>query len=114
MLGLGSCGVVFILRGLDVQRLNARYSYPDQPHELVLGHTLERLHERSRDYRSGESVRVVADEIATQSAHIAQFEGYQSWGTPGYRSSTHQEPTKNPPVRRHPTRVRSQNTAKER
>lgn len=83
-----SCGIKFILRGLDIPRLHARYKYPDQPHKIVLGHTLERLHERSRDYHASQKITVVADEIATQSQHIAQFEGYQILGTPGYRSST--------------------------
>jgi hypothetical protein len=82
------CGIRFILRGLDIPRLHARYKYPDHPHAIVLGHTLERLHERSRDYHSGTKVTVVADEIATQAQHLNQFEGYQKWGTPGYRSST--------------------------
>lgn len=82
------CGIRLILRGLDIPRLHARYRYPDQPHNLVLGHTLERIHERSRDYHSSERVIVVADEIATQAQHLRQFEGYQQWGTPGYRSST--------------------------
>jgi len=83
-----SCKIKFILRGLDIPRLHARYKYPDQPHKIVLGHTLERLHERSRDYHSSEKTTVVADEIATQKQHIAQFEGYQIEGTPGYRAST--------------------------
>lgn len=82
------CGVRFVLRGLDIQRLHARYKYPDHPHAIVLGHTLERLHERLRDYHMGAKVTVVADEIATQAQHLDQFEGYQKWGTPGYRSST--------------------------
>lgn len=82
------CNVRFVLRGLDIQRLHARYKYPDHPHAIVLGHTLERLHERSRDHHMGAKVTVVADEIATQAQHLDQFEGYQKWGTPGYRSST--------------------------
>lgn len=83
-----SCGIKFILRGLDIPRLHARYKYPHQPHRIVLGHTLERLDERSRDFHGSEKITVVADEIATQSQHIAQFEGYQIHGTPGYRTST--------------------------
>lgn len=59
------CGVRVILHGLDIPRLHARYRYPDQPHKVVLGHTLERIHERARDFHSGERVTVVADEIAT-------------------------------------------------
>lgn len=83
-----ACGIRFMLRGLDIPRLHARYSYPQQPHAIVLGHLLERLNERSHAFHSGALVTVVADEIATQSQHLRQFEGYQRWGTPGYRSST--------------------------
>lgn len=80
--------IKFILRGLDIPRLHARYNYPDHPHKIVLGHTLERLHERSRAQHDGEEITVVADEIGTQKQHIHQFEGYRVLGTPGYRSST--------------------------
>jgi hypothetical protein len=83
-----SSNIKFILRGVDIDRLNARYKYPSQPHEVVLGHTLERLHERCRDFHSGEKVSVMADEIATQAQHIRQFGAYQLFGTPGYRRST--------------------------
>jgi len=82
------CGVRFVLRGLDIQRLHARYRYPEHPHTIVLGHTLERLHEHCRDHHHGEKVTVTADEVATQQQHLDQFEGYQRWGTPGYRKST--------------------------
>lgn len=82
-----SCGIEVILRGLDIPRLRTRYSYPEQPHGIVLGHTLERVNDRARDHHSGEHVVVVADEISTQAQHIRQFEGYQTWGTPGYRRS---------------------------
>lgn len=34
--------VRYLFRGVDVNRLNARYWYPDQPHKVVLQHLLER------------------------------------------------------------------------
>lgn len=84
-------GVTFILRGVDVHRLNARYRYPDQPHTVVLSHLLERVNEFARYVYPHETehnkVLVVADEIATQKDHLAQFEAYQERGTNGYRSS---------------------------
>lgn len=82
-------GVRYLFRGVDVQRLNARYRYPDQPHSIVLGHLLERVNEHRRDFHvfDNEQVIVVADEISTQDDHKKQFESYQLIGTPGYRSS---------------------------
>lgn len=79
-------GIEFILRGLDVERLNARYKYPYQPHSIVFGHLLERIEERSVA-RIDRPVVIIADEIATQAQHLAQFQAYQISGTPGYRPS---------------------------
>lgn len=82
-------GVHYLFRGVDVQKLNARYRYPDQPHSIVLSHLLERVNEYRRDLHSTdmEQVIIVADEISTQDEHKRQFESYQAIGTPGYRSS---------------------------
>jgi hypothetical protein len=80
-------GVVYLFRGLDINRLNARYSYPGQPHGIVFSHLLERIDEHARRTQQKEPVIVVADEIATQDVHKKQFESYQQIGTPGYRSS---------------------------
>lgn len=81
--------VRYLFRGVDVNRLNARYRYPDQPHKVVLQHLLERVNAYRRHYffSDTEEVIVVADEIATQEEHRRQFESYQLLGTPGYRSS---------------------------
>ncbi len=80
-------GVVYLFRGLDINRLNARYSYPDQPHSIVFSHLLERIDDYARRTGETDPVIVVADEIATQDVHKKQFESYQLIGTPGYRSS---------------------------
>lgn len=81
-----TAGIEFILRGVDVERLNARYRYPHQPHTVVFGHLLERIDERAVA-RNDRPVVIVADEIATQAQHLAQFQAYQINGTPGYRPS---------------------------
>lgn len=81
-------GVRYIFRGVDVRRLNARYAYPRPPHSVVLGHLLERLNDYGRRNGDGEKIIVVADQIATQDEHAAQFEDYQRVGTDGYRPST--------------------------
>lgn len=82
-----AAGVRYIFRGVDVARLNARYSYPEPPHTVVLGHLLERINDYARLNSFGTQVIVVADEIATQDEHQAQFKAYQELGTGGYRSS---------------------------
>lgn len=80
-------GVQYLFRGLDVGRLNARYAYPRQPHDVVFSHLLERINEYTVATGQSEQTIVVADEIATQEDHKAQFVGYQRHGTDGYRSS---------------------------
>lgn len=81
-------GVKYIFRGLDVPRLNARYRYPHPPHQVVLGHLLERIDLYMQDVDpGGENCIVVADEIAEQAEHQRRFAEYQLVGTPGYRPS---------------------------
>lgn len=80
-------GVRYIFRGVDVGRLNARYSYPRPPHAVVLGHLLERIDEYTVKTGQAEQTIVVADEIGTQNDHQRAFAGYQAYGTDGYRSS---------------------------
>lgn len=79
--------VRYLFRGVDVRRLNARYAYPRPPHSVVLSHLLERLNDFSRTHGGGRQTIVVADEVANQEEHQAQFAGYQRIGTDGYRSS---------------------------
>lgn len=64
-----AAGISYLFRGVDINRLNARYRYPEQPHTVVLGHLLERLDDYARQSREPDQVIVVADEIATQEVH---------------------------------------------
>lgn len=80
-------GVTYLFRGVDVQRLNARYAYPRQPHDVAFSHLLERINDHTAVHGRGEQTIVIADEIATQEQHQAQFLGYQRNGTSGYRST---------------------------
>ncbi|PZF10031.1 hypothetical protein DEJ25_13270 [Curtobacterium sp. MCPF17_011] len=82
-----SVGIRYLFRGVDVGRLNARYSYPDPPHDVTLGHLLERIEDYTIGRKQTEQTIVVADEIATQTEHQRAFAGYQRFGTAGYRSS---------------------------
>lgn len=80
-------GVRYLFRGLDISRLHARYAYPHQPHDIVFSHLLERIDEYTAKTHQTEQTIVVADQIATQEDHKAQFIGYQQDGTAGYRPS---------------------------
>jgi hypothetical protein len=78
--------ITILARGVDVGRLNARYSYPQPPYHVTLQHLLERIDEHAR--RRKEQVTVIADEIRGQADHVARTMTYQITGTRGYRSST--------------------------
>lgn len=80
-------GVKFLFRGVDVARLNARYSYPHPPHQIVLQHLLERINEHCHTTAATEECIVVADQVPDQENHQKRVEQYQYVGTPGYRAS---------------------------
>lgn len=81
-------GISYLLRGVDIRRLHARYAYPRRPHDIVLGHLLERIDDfTAAQARAAGRTIIVADEIAHQAEHQTQFEAYQKLGTGGYRSS---------------------------
>lgn len=75
-----------IVRGVDVQRLNARYKYPHPPHRVALQHTLESISTLAVGW--GTRARVLADEVPGQFGHAADMRRYQERGTPGYQTST--------------------------
>lgn len=76
--------VRMVIRGLDVERLNARYRYPYPPHRITLAHALEVVDDYAE--RRREMVTVIADEVQDQAEHIAQAARYQLTGTGGYLS----------------------------
>lgn len=80
-------GVKFLFRGVDVARLNARYSYPHPPHQIVLQHLLERINDHCAAITATEECIVVADQVPDQENHQKRVEQYQRVGTPGYRAS---------------------------
>lgn len=76
---------VIVTEGVDVERLNARYRYPDSPYEVTLRHMLERVNDRCE--RFGNECAVYADMISRSNDFIEAIDGYTHTGTPGYRSS---------------------------
>lgn len=77
--------IKMIIRGVDVNRLNARYRYPYPPHRITLQHALEAVNNYAASV--GDVVTVIADEVQGQAMHILQTAQYQVSGTGGYLSS---------------------------
>ncbi|HEY4269066.1 MAG TPA: DUF3800 domain-containing protein [Galbitalea sp.] len=73
------------ISGVDVVRLNARYSYPEPPHRVTLKYLLEAVDRYA--VKVNEEVMVIADELPDQADHSRRAENYQIVGTGGYRSS---------------------------
>lgn len=76
-------GANVFVEGVDVNRLNARYKFPDNPHEVTLRHTLERVNERCA--REGKMCKVVADTVPRQSDFNDAIRAFTHVATPGYR-----------------------------
>jgi hypothetical protein len=66
--------VTVIVRGVDIRRLNDRYTGQRAPYVVTLQHLLERIHDHAE--HCDEYSLVIADEVGMQ---------YQLFGTPGYR-----------------------------
>jgi hypothetical protein len=82
---IADSGAKVFLEGVDVERLNQRYKRPDDPHEVVLRHVLERVNDYA--VSCDRKVLVVADIVPGQANHAAILELFSKIGTPGYRSS---------------------------
>ena len=80
-------GARVYLEGVDVNRLNARYKYPDSPHEVALRHTLERVNEYCA--LNGTMCRVIADMVPQQDDFNEAIQGFTRVSTPGYRSQNY-------------------------
>ncbi|MFN4000969.1 DUF3800 domain-containing protein [Microcella sp.] len=78
-------GARAFVEGVDIPRLNARYRYPQAPHQIALRHLLEKLNDYAS--RVGDRVLVIADEVPDQQAHAMRMASYQSLTTGGYKPS---------------------------
>lgn len=78
-------GARAFVEGVDIPRLNARYRYPQPPHQIALRHLLERLN--SHAAAVGDRVVVIADEVPDQQAHAMRMASYQTLTTGGYKPS---------------------------
>lgn len=75
-------GALVFAEGTDVQRLNTRYRYPENPHTTTLRHLLEKVDTWASG--AGTKVGLVADEIATKNEHQVELRAYKELGTGGY------------------------------
>lgn len=82
---IGDSGARIVLRGMNVRRQRERYPHPFPPHEVVLGHLLERVDDFARV--AGSHALVLADEVHTHERHRTNFRHFRVDGTPGYRSA---------------------------
>lgn len=76
-------GAAIYLEGVDINRLNARYRYPDSPHEVVLRHLLERVNESCAS--TGEKCTVIADRVPQENDFNAAIQTFTRIKTPGYK-----------------------------
>ncbi|APB11304.1 hypothetical protein A4R63_07315 [Corynebacterium pseudotuberculosis] len=83
MHAIQNSGARVYLEGVDVKRLNARYKYPDSPHEIALRHTLERVNEYCAI--AGQMCKVIADTVPQQDQFNEAIQGFVRTSTPGYR-----------------------------
>ncbi|UZN03620.1 DUF3800 domain-containing protein [Cellulomonas sp. S1-8] len=82
---VGGSGARVVLRGMNVRRQRERYVDPHPPHEVVLGHLLERVNDYAGS--AGAHALVLADEVHTHERHRTNFRHFRAGGTPGYRST---------------------------
>lgn len=78
-------GARAFVEGVDIPRLNARYRYPQAPHQIALRHLLEKVNDYAS--RVGDRVLIIADEVPDQQAHAMRMASYQSLTTGGYKPS---------------------------
>lgn len=77
-------GARVYLEGVDTKRLNARYRYPDKPHEIVLRHLLERVNEHCA--KENTKCKIIADSVPHQDEYNDAIQNFKIMGTPGYKS----------------------------
>lgn len=78
--------VAFFIQGVDVKRLNSRYSYPNHPHNVCMSYLLERVNKYVLN-NSDEQGIVIADETGDEMRLKKQMEKNKVYGTGGYQSS---------------------------
>ncbi|MFH5879563.1 DUF3800 domain-containing protein [Arthrobacter sp. NA-172] len=79
-------GAVFVFRGIDVQKLKAKYTNPHPVHGLALSHALESVQRVLNLDHTDESVLVLADEHHTAPDSRTRFRGMRAAAQRGYTS----------------------------
>lgn len=78
---ISSLNAVLIIQGVDVKRLNFRYSYPESPHEIKHKNLMDAI-DRFAEHK-GEKVSIYSDQIDTQERLKMLFSHYQLLSTGG-------------------------------
>jgi hypothetical protein len=76
--------VQIFIRGINRDAQRKRYSTVHHPHDVVLGHLLERIDEYAES--QDQPLLVIADEVQDAKHHRSSLWEYQNSGTWGYRS----------------------------
>lgn len=79
---ISALNAVLIIQGVDVKRLNFRYSYPESPHEITHKNLMDAI-DRFAEHK-GEKVSIYSDQIDTQNRLQMLFSQYQVLSTGGF------------------------------
>lgn len=79
-------GAVFVFRGIDIQKLAAKYAHPHPAHGLALSHALESVQHVLNLDHTNESVLVLADEHHSAPDSRTRFRGMRAAAQKGYTS----------------------------
>ncbi|MGH8910633.1 MAG: DUF3800 domain-containing protein [Egibacteraceae bacterium] len=83
---IASFDIDVILRGVYIPRLKHHSTHPDDLYAVVLPHLLERIDERAEAHRDGQSVLVIADQVAQADECRQKLWHFQRFATTGYRA----------------------------
>lgn len=81
---IGESDAEVLIRGVHVPRLRERYARPYHPHEVVLGHVLEKVDECAEKHDA--LALVIADEVDQADTYRRRLWHFQRFSTPGYRA----------------------------
>jgi hypothetical protein len=73
------------IEGVDIAKLNARYSYPDSPHSVTLRHLFEEINDFAGHHNR--RVHVTCDRIGDYKTELRNFDFYKKVRNEGFEPS---------------------------